>query len=175
MRSIMKHFTIALILIIVASSCNCLKNKINDKPNQSYAVQRTTVYKTIGDFAHLVPITMNKNRTEIISYPAPSDLIINGKLTTPTQLKKGYLLDNRGVNINTVFLKFTYEDYSKMDKAPSLEELMKNIAERHPFTELINCGPRSQFKDEIKEINRLIDDNFLNCKRADIIPLQIQF
>ncbi len=161
--------------MVILSSCNCMKNNKNDKTNPSYAVQQTIVYKTIGDFGNLVPITMNESRTEIMSYPAPTDLNINGKPTTPTRLKNGYLLDNRGITANTVFLKYTYEIYSKFDNAPSLEEMMKSIAVKHPLTELINCGPRSQFNDEIKEINSLIDKDFPNCKKANIIPMQVEF
>lgn len=160
----MRNIAIAFTILLLLNSCKCLKNKGSYMTNQSCAVQQTIVYKTIGDFAHLVPITMNESRTQIISYPAPTDLVINGELTTPTRLKKGYLLDNRGVNVNTAFLKYTYEVYSRLDKAPSLEEMMKNIAEKYPISVLIDCGPRSQFKNEIDEINSLIDNDFPSCK-----------
>lgn len=171
----MRNIAIVISILLILSSCNCMKNKKSDKSIPSYAVQQTTVYKTIADFNNLVPITMNENRTEITSYPAPSDVIINGKLTTPTQLKNGYLLDNRGITANTVFLKYTYENYSKLENAPSLEEMMGNIAEKHPLSELIDCGPRSQFKDEVKEINSLIDNNFPSCKKTNITPMQVEF
>ncbi len=171
----MRNIAIAISIILLTSSCNCMKNKKDDRSIPSYAVQQTIVYKTIGDFGNLVPITMNENRTEIISYPAPIDLITDGKPTTPTKLKNGYLLDNRGITANTVFLKYTYENYIKLENAPSLEEMMKNIAEKHPLSELVNCGPRSQFKDEVKEINLLIDKDFPNCKKADIILMQVEF
>lgn len=171
----MRNIAIAISIIFLSSSCNCMKNQKGNKSSQSSAVQQTIVYKTIGDFNNLVPITMNENRTEILSYPAPTDLVVNGKVTIPTQLKNGYLLDNRGVNINTVFLKYTYEKYSKLENAPNLEEMMQNIAEKYPLSELINCGPRSQFKDEVKEINSLIDKDFPNCKKVEITPMQVEF
>ena len=175
MKYFMKNMAIALTMILILSSCNCMKNKKKGNSNPNYAVQQTIVYKTIGDYHNLVPITMNENRTEIISYPAPTDLIINGKPTIPTKLKNGYLLDNRGININTVFLKYTYDYYSKLDEAPSLDEMMKNIAEKYPLSEFIHCGPRSQFKDEVNEINSLIDKDFINCTRSNILPLQVEF
>lgn len=171
----MRNIAIAISIIFLSSSCNCMKNQKGNKSSQSSAVQQTIVYKTIGDFNNLVPITMNENRTEILSYPAPTDLVVNGKVTIPTQLKNGYLLDNRGVNTNTVFLKYTYEKYSKLENAPNLEEMMQNIAEKYPLSELINCGPRSQFKDEVKEINSLIDKDFPNCKKVEITPMQVEF
>lgn len=171
----MRNITIAISILFLTSSCNCMKNQKSSESSQSYAVQQTIVYKTIGDFDNLVPITMNESRTQITSYPAPTDLTINGNLTTPTRLKKGYLLDNRGINTNTVFLKYSYQEYSKLGEAPEIKEMMQNIAEKYPLSELINCGPRSQFKNELKEINLLIDNNFPNCTRSNINPLQVEY
>lgn len=175
MNGKMRKIVIVISLVLFYSSCTCMKNKKNDNPSSSYANQQTIVYKTIGDFNNLVPITMNENRTEIVSYPAPTDLVMNGKVTVPTKLKNGYLLDNRGINTNTVFLKYTYDYYSKLENAPNSEEMMKSIAEKYPLSELINCGPRSQFKDEVKEINSLINKDFPNCKKIKITQMQVVF
>ena len=170
----MRNIIIPIIVIIIVSACGSMKNQKIEHSSNSYAVKQTIVYKTIGDFNHLVPIIMNADRTEIVSYPAPSDLITNGKYSTPTQLNKGYLLDNRGVNVNTVFLNYTYEYYTKLDQAPSLADMMLNIAERHPFTQLIHCGSRYRFKDEIKEVNLLIDKDFPDCSKLAITPMHIK-
>lgn len=116
------------------------------------------IYRMKKDYSHNVPITMNAERTEIISYPAPSDLISGGKLCLPDSLHKGYWLDNRGINKNSVFLDYTYEEYASMPKAPSLEELMTHIIDKNPFTEIVTCGPRRDYKDIIKELNDMIDN-----------------
>lgn len=130
------------------------------------------VYKTTKDYSDLVPVIMDDTKTKIVSYPAPSDVYYNGKLAKPTPLKDGYLLDNRGINANVVFLKYTYEEYSKLEQAPSTEEMLSKIADKSPLTELIDCGVRSQYLNETDEINALIDAKFRGCKQV-IKPIKV--
>jgi hypothetical protein len=116
---------------------------------------------------------MNSEKTKIISYPGPTDVFYKGKLAKPTPLKNGYLLDNRGINENTVFLNYTYEEYSRLTEAPSLQEMILRVAEKNPMVEIIDCGLRYQYKDEVKELNALIDANFPGCKKVIIKPHSI--
>lgn len=37
---------------------------------------RVFVYKTKGDYSHLVPVLMDDSRTQILSYPHPRDLLL---------------------------------------------------------------------------------------------------
>ena len=128
---------------------------------------QTVVYKTINDYSDYIPVTMNANKTQIVSYPAPSDIYYNGKLAKPTILNDGYWLDNRGINENTVFLKYTYEEYAQLKSAPSLEEMKKNTLNLYPFIEMIHCGVRYQYTNEVAELNQLIKEGFPNCKRIE--------
>jgi hypothetical protein len=122
------------------------------------------VYKTKRDFYDKIPITMNDERTQIVAYPAPTDVFRGGQLALPTLLKNGYLLDNRGINKNTVFLDYNYLEYSQLKSAPSFAEMMNRILEKYPLIEMYNCGVRYQYKNEIEELNLLIDNQFKNCK-----------
>ena len=106
------------------------------------------VYKTKGDYAQLVPVTLSEDKSRIISYPAPQDVFTNGKLALPTHLAHGYLLDNRGISPNSAFIKMTYEEYSQMAQSPSPEELYKMIIDKSPFTEMYDLGARSNFKSD---------------------------
>jgi len=136
--------------------------------------QQAVVYKTTEDFDDYVPVIMNKERTEISNYPAPTDLFYEGKLAKPTILKNGYLLDNRGINENVVFLNYTYEVYSQLKEAPALNEMLKNIKEKYPLKELIYCGSRYYLKDEMKELNAIIDAGFPDCKKVEIVPMRMK-
>lgn len=127
----------------------------------SYVGEQAVIYKTKKDYSALVPVTMNAGKTKIVSYPAPADLYYRGKFAKPFKLKNGYWLDNRGIQLNTVFLDFTYDDYSKLKEAPLLSEMMNRIADKDPFTEIYSLGNRSRFKDEKKEINEIISRNAL--------------
>ena len=167
------------IMIVISLFVSCKTNKEISKDTNSMIKstistgQQAVVYKTTADLMDYVPVIMNAERTKIVSYPAPSDLFYEGKLAKPTALKDGYLLDNRGITENVVFLNYAYEAYSKLKKAPAMSEMLKNIKEKYPLKELIYCGSRYQFKDEVKELNALIDAGFPNCKRVRIIPMGV--
>lgn len=126
------------------------------RQNVSYTGEPATVYKTKADYSKNVPVTMNEAKTEIVAYPSPKDVYYKGALAYPTVLKKGYLLDNRGIGLNTVFLKYTYDEYAKLQNAPTLKEMSESIIDKDPFVEIYNLGDRSRFKNEVEEINELI-------------------
>ena len=173
MKIILK--TLLLFLIVNMSACKGSKESSNTSDfapptatlQDRYPVDKNAppaiIYKTIGDFYDYVPVIMNDNRTEIISYPAPSDIYYAGKLAKPLKLKNGYLFDNRGINQNVAFLSYTYEEYGKLEKTPDLSDLMTRIKEKYPLTEMYNCGSRKQYNDDINNLNKLIDVNFKNC------------
>jgi hypothetical protein len=121
------------------------------------------VYKTKADYADKVPVILSEDKSTIISYPHPEDL---GKEAMPLHLKKGYLLDNRGINKNVAFLKLSYKEYRKLSGPPSLTQLQDMILDKDPLSELCNCGNRSAFKDAKGQINQLIQDGNLRsvCK-----------
>lgn len=86
---------------------------------------RLVLYKTTVDCTDLVPITLNPTRTQIVSYPAPSDLTDN---STPLAMADGWLLDRRGgIGTNTVFTKYTYAEYRALKQAPTPQQLMRSI------------------------------------------------
>ncbi len=166
---------------LILFSCHCSKNATSAAEsvpatgsiNQVTRGAKAIVYKTNKDYSNLVPVTMNSEKTKIVSYPAPTDIFYKGILAKPTPLKNGYLLDNRGINENTVFLNYTYEEYSRLSEAPSLQEMLLRVVEKNPMVEIIDCGLRYQYKDEVKELNALIDANFPRCKKVIIKPHSI--
>lgn len=121
------------------------------------------VYKTKADYNGLVPVILSDDKSSIISYPAPSDLMTGEQYNKPTMLHDGYLLDNRGISRNSVFLRLTYEEYAVMGSAPSLEEMYLLISDKNPLTELYDCGTSRKEA----ELNELIDSKQLKkkCKK----------
>ncbi|MDO9152932.1 MAG: hypothetical protein Q7U47_04365, partial [Paludibacter sp.] len=144
------NWKLVLIIIFTLSTISCQNTKnmkektLSDKEiSMMIPSAPAVIYKTMKDYSDYVPVIMNEDRTKIISYPDPIDLIFEGKLAKPTTLNKGYLLDNRGINENVVFLKFTYEYYNKLTSPPSLRDMMSNILEKYPLTEMYSCGLRN--------------------------------
>ena len=174
-RIVYSFFIFSLLLFSCKSTKDSISptNQLTDKNVSSTG--SFIVYKTSKDYSNLVPVIMNDKKTIIISYPAPTDIFYSNKLARPTELKNGYLLDNRGISKNVVFLKYTYEEYSKLTQAPSLKELILNIADKYPLTEMIYCGPKNQYKNPVNDMNALIDKGFPGCKREEIIPMNTTF
>jgi hypothetical protein len=122
------------------------------------------IYKTRRNYNDHVPVLMDDQKTRILSYPDPTDLYYRGKISLPTRLKNGYLLDNRGIGKNVAFLTYTYEAYVNLKQAPDMKQLTDSLLDRNPLTELWQCGSRSRFSEEEKELNILIDKGFPGCK-----------
>ncbi|RYD58573.1 MAG: hypothetical protein EOP56_03025 [Sphingobacteriales bacterium] len=134
---------------------------------QSYVTgPQAIVYKTKKDYNKLVPVTLSEDKSQIVSYPHPSDVKIDDKLATPTQLKKGYLLDNRGINKNVAFLRMTYSEYAALSAPPSTAEMYAMIVDKDPIAAMCECGLRSSYKSPKKELNKLISKKRLKttCK-----------
>ncbi len=114
------------------------------------------VYKTTKNYNHHVPVILSEDKTTIVSYPSPKDIQTEGKYHYPTLLKKGYLMDNRGIGKNVAFLKYTYEEYAQLEHAPDMETLYQSILDKNPLTEMCDCGIRTAFTHPEKQLNRLI-------------------
>ena len=121
-------------------------NKIDQQPT-------ITVYKTKGNYNNLVPIRLSDDKTQIVSYPAPSDLKKEGKFLYPTELEEGLLIDNLGISKNTAFIKLTYEEYAALQNTLPLSELFKLIVDKTPFLEMYDCGNKQSFTNLKEQLN----------------------
>ena len=175
----MKEMLCGLLTIMLIVGCQSTKNnmKTENQPTlpapQEIIVQKPLagpayvsspvvfIYKTKADYYYNVPVMMNNDRTVIVSYPAPVDLTYGGKLRLPTHLVDGYLLDNRGIGPNVAFLSYTYEEYSKMEQAPSMEELMNHIISKYPLSVWHTCGRWADYTDIVPQLNALIEKEYM--------------
>jgi hypothetical protein len=161
----MKNHLIIALVIVSASLCYC-DNTVKQKesaPQVTTAVASTgpdaVIYQTKANYNNLVPVILNDEKTQIVSFPAPGDLKYKGKLATPTILEGGYLLDNRGIDKNVAFLSITYEQYMNLAKAPSVDRLMHKIMDKDPLISMYNCGKRQLLNNEVDELNAYILEN----------------
>lgn len=158
----MKKVLILLFSIISVASISCSNQQ---KSTTTEAVVSTGVgvtgpdaiiYKTRADYRLMVPVIMNAEKTDIVSYPAPGDLKRNRKPALPDQLENGFLFDNRGINENVAFLNYSYAGYIALEKTPSKEELLSRIIDRDPLDVMYNCGKRSAYDNLLEELNAII-------------------
>lgn len=138
--------------VLLLASCHA--SRVNDISLQAQA--DVIIYKTRMNHMNHVPITLNETRDRVTSFPAPGDLYFEGKLALPVPLEEDYLLDLRGISKHTVFTSYTYEEYSQMDKAPSVGELLSHVIDLHPFESIYYCGKAGDYADLVKELNKKI-------------------
>lgn len=127
------------------------------------------VYKTRADYNDKVPVLLSADFKTIVGYPDPMDLKDGeGGLMLPVGLRDGYLLDNKGIQVNTAFLSISYQDYAALTVIPSLDSLNSLIIDRTPFTEIWNCGSRAYLPQNSKDaLNKMIKNGQFSkkCKR----------
>ncbi len=147
-------------MALLFSMCNSNKQIMQSSNMQAPLI----IYKTTKDYSNHIPIVLNESRDRIVSYPAMTDIYFNGAFAKPTRLASGFLLDNFGVSANSVYTSFTFEEYAKLEKVPSLQELMESVIDYNPFIEMYHCGKRDDF-ETTNDINNIIRSKFENCKR----------
>lgn len=154
------RFNLFLVLIVFSfSDCNPLKNLSRNQPVVSGS--HVFVYKTKKDYFYHVPVLLSADKQSILSYPHPNDLKIGNNLRLPSKLNRGYLLDNRGINLNVGFLNISYIEYSKLSTSPSMDDLQKLLIDTDPLTELYDLGLRDHYTNLEKEINKIIRSKHL--------------
>lgn len=153
----------SMLALLACMSGKKANNAENEKP-LVFGNHPTYIYKTSHDYFNNVPVTLSADKNTIVSYPGPGDVYYAGKLAYPMRLKNDYLLDNRGININVAFLKYTYDEYSQLKIAPSLDELYTLILDKNPLTALYDCGSREQYTDP-DTFDNLVNENFKRCKK----------
>ena len=85
---------------------------------------KAVIYKTSGDFNENVPVQLGP-RGNIMSYPAPTD--VSPERSQPIPLARGFLLDRRGISLNTAFTRYTYAQYAALDSVPTQAQLRASI------------------------------------------------
>lgn len=128
---------------------------------------RALVYRTNGDYAENVPISMSPSG-EIISYPAPTDLAH----TAPVPLAGGWFLDRRGVGTNTRFTRYTYKEYSSLKQPPTLDELRAAVI---PGARVIQAWTLPMTSGEAAAdtaaVNRLVREGLPGCCPVVNMPI----
>lgn len=116
------------LLVLIAGLAGCKSrplqpSQINNSP-MAQTLPKATVYKMQGDAtAANVPVTINPTTGQIVSFPAPADVV--GQ--EPVSLGQGWLLDRRGINANSRFLRWTYAEYQSLEDTPTPTELKEAI------------------------------------------------
>lgn len=84
---------------------------------------KATAFKMSGNYADNVAVTIGPDG-ELTYFPAPSDI---SSASVPTSLGNGWYLNNQGIGNNSVFTKYTFEEYRNLPEVPSPQQLKEAI------------------------------------------------
>ncbi len=156
---------VLLLLVFFSTTCACsTKVRVTTK----MAHQTTApfiIYKTRADYSQLVPVLLTPEKDRIVSYPAPGDLKNADGFMYPVALRDSFFFDQRGIGPNVAFTSFTYEQYYRLEHAPSLDELDSCLIDRDPLVAMYNCSAHSKIRGNTKKMNRLVKDGFQHCNQ----------
>lgn len=87
--------------------------------NDVGVIPNATVFRMSGDYADKVAVTLDAEGN-LLYYPAPSDLT---RFSAPYPLGGGWYLNRQGIGPSSVFTSYTFEEYSRLDRAPSPQQI----------------------------------------------------
>lgn len=169
------------ISLLVSTACN-RKNKplataqvnssqVSEKDTLSglLAMKPVLVFKTKADYRWNVPGLYNKEIKEIISYKAISDVrpFVDSGNCLP--LINGYQLDLMGVSPLTIYFNYHLKEYAKLKAVPPIHELMNELTELSPVTEICHCKNLSGGEAYLrKRLNEIIahDSLYMVCEKV---------
>lgn len=108
---------------------------MNSKPRSVKTVSalpKETAFKMSGDYQNNVAITLTPDGT-ITYFPAPTDITEQSR---PVSLGDGWWLNRQGISPNSVFTRYTFEEYSKLKQVPTLQQLKDAIIPGARVTEM---------------------------------------
>lgn len=123
----------------------------------SAVVPNAVIYRTNGDYRDKVPVQLAPGN-KLLSYPAPSD--INPEVL-PVVLADGFLLDRRGITINSVFTRYTYAEYASLAATPPTDSLLAAIIPGSCVVELASLPmTTAEALADTAAINAIIRGNY---------------
>ena len=161
------YFGFALIICLSVSGCKTVNKTETPTAAINFSGPPTIVYKTKNDYSKNVAVTLSHDKQSIVNYPGVDDIVLNDKFPIVSILKNGYYLDNRGIGPDVAFTKYSYEEYSKLEFTPTVENLFKLVIDNDPITEMYNCGNRLDYTNIEAELNQMIENGELvkRCKK----------
>ena len=124
--------TVSLFILFLAG-CSGKKEIASKQPplvtdrliglNDMEALPKATIFKMSGNYADNMAVTVNASGV-LTYFPAPSDLTA---ASAPVALGDGWYLNRQGLGANSVFTKYTFEEYRNLKTVPTISELKAAI------------------------------------------------
>lgn len=87
--------------------------------NPAEYVLKATIFKMSGNYGDKVAVSLSTDG-QLTYYPAPSDLTAE---SAPLYIADGWWLNRQGLGANSVFTKWTFDEYRNLKTAPTPAEI----------------------------------------------------
>lgn len=170
-------FSIGIIILF-----SCTAKKDNSKKTSSNEIEKTklennnsenlseievpmVIYRVNGNYNNHIPVGFDEEKNKITSYPAPSDVVVDGNYKKPIELGNNWFLDQIGVSFNSKFLAVPYEEYAEFEEV-NLEEMKARMILNSEFYDFYECASNLDVEEIKKAFSNEIDWKYLNenCK-----------
>lgn len=117
---------------------------------------KATVFRMSGDYADNVAVTFAPDGT-LTYFPAPSDISPD---CASLSLGDGWYLNRQGFGPNSVFTRWTFDEYSKLPSVPSPEEIKEALIPGARVTQMqrLNVSISDAEKMSASELLKLIQE-----------------
>ena len=116
-------------------------------------VLKASAFKMSGDYSDNVAVTVGADG-KLTYFPAPTDI---RKTSRPIDLGNGWWLNRQGLSANSVFTRWTFDEYSKLKETPSVQEIMEAIIPGATVTEMrVLPIPAAQAQSKLGEIKQML-------------------
>jgi len=167
----MKLKRLCVLVVCVFSMSGCwVKRPSTNHPtvlevDQTFILSEVVMYKTKSNYNQLVPVRLSEDKSQIISYPHPKDVMLGKTILEPVVLNDGYLMDRIGIGENVAYLGITLMEYSQLQEPMPISEMLKIIVDNDPLKLICNCGPKTA-EISISKLQEMIQQHRVNdfCK-----------
>ena len=119
-------------------------------------IPKASAFRMSGDYADKVAVSVDA-QGNLTYFPAPSDI---SPVSAPVSLADGWWLNRQGIGSNSVFTKYTFEEYAALPNVPSVAELKAAIIPGARVTEVISLPfTIGEASDSIPAINEFIKNH----------------
>ena len=169
----MKYMIFLTVLTLCLGACSTLQNdSATDSGTSPDAVAArksgmpaARIYKLDERYADLVPVVMIDGR--LTWYPAPTDI---RESTAPLKLTDGWWLDRQGISVNTSFLNWNRQEYSKFETTPTPAEIKAAIVPGARISELYELPmTTTSASNDTVAVNSLIKKGLPGC--TSLLPV----
>lgn len=137
--------------VAAAGSSAMVRRPVVNQPGKASMIPQATAFKINPEYADKVGVTFGADG-RLSYFPAPTDITPS---SAPLDLGNGWWLNRQGISANSVFTRYTFDEYRKLPAVPSPGQIKEAVIPGSGVTEMVklpyNINDTQSHLEEIKE------------------------